>query len=344
MSPVPVRPLLLVVLSCLISTPALPRAQEQDKGAAFDTKMRDANTMLTRRQWEDALRIFKDANALQDKKSPKAHIGMARAYQGLDAHKSAADACTEALKHANGDQAIELEARNLRGISMFALGDKPDDKRLKQAEEDFRVVLSLSDKYPIARYNLGVVLMKQGRDEEGTSELKAFLEGNTNPAEASNAKRFIENPRRARERFAPDFSITTLEGEFLTLDDLKGKVVLIDFWATWCKPCVLATPGLARIAKKFKDQPFTIVGVSADRERDAWKNFIEEHKLGWPQFLDAKRTLATSFGVTGYPSYILLDHEGIVRYTKVGWGPTVDGEIESQARKLLRNLSDTQQR
>jgi tetratricopeptide (TPR) repeat protein len=206
---VPVRPLVfaLIVLTCA------PAPSAQDPGtSAFEAKMRDAGTMLARRQWEDALRIYKDANALQGKKSAKAQIGMARAYQGLQAHKSAADACTEALKHAGGDPAIELEARNLRGISMFALGDKPDDKRFKQAEEDFRAVLAMSDQYPIAKYNLGVVLLKQGRDEDGTSQLKAFLAENEKHAEAKNAARFIANPRRARERFAPEFSITTLEG------------------------------------------------------------------------------------------------------------------------------------
>ena len=328
----------ICLAALVVSIPAMSQAQDQDTVAAFETKMKDANALMNRRQFEDALRIFKDANALQDKKSPKAQIGMARAYQGLQAHKSAADACTEALKYANSDAAIELEARNLRGISLFSLGEKPDDKRFKQAEEDFRAVLARSDQYPIARYNLGVVLLKQGRDEEGSTELKTFLDGNDRHAEAANARRFLENPRRARERFAPDFSITTLSGEFLTLEDLKGKVVLIDFWATWCKPCLLATPGLAKIAKKFKDEPFVILGISADRERDAWKNFVDENKLDWPHFLDAKRTMANGFGVTGYPSYILLDHEGIVRFTKVGWGPTTDGEIESEARKLLRNL------
>ena len=335
-----VRVALLLVITSIWASGWIPvsAAQDQDKVAAFDTKMRDGNAMLTRRQFEDALRIFKDANSLQDKKSAKAQIGMARAYQGLQAHKSASDACTEALKYANGDQALELEARNLRGISLFSLGEKPDDKRFKQAEEDFRAVLAMSDQYPIARYNLGVVLLKQGRDEDGTRELKTFLDGNDRHAEAATARRFIENPRRARERFAPDFSITTLSGEFLTLEDLKGKVVLIDFWATWCKPCLLATPGLARIAKKFKDEPFVILGISADREREAWKTFVEEQKLDWPHFLDSKRTMANGFGVTGYPSYILLDHEGIVRFTKVGWGPTTDGEIESQARKLLRAM------
>jgi hypothetical protein len=132
MSRVAVRSLIVACLALFPAALSL-HAQDPDKAAAFENKMRDANAMLARRQWEDALRIFKDANNLQDKKSAKAQIGMARAYQGLDAHKSAADACTDALKNAAGDRAIELEARNLRGISLFSLGDKIDDKRFKQA-------------------------------------------------------------------------------------------------------------------------------------------------------------------------------------------------------------------
>ena len=311
-------------------------ARGQDASEEFDAKMREGEALLARRQWEDALKRFKDANSLASKKSPKAHIAMARAYQGLQAYKSAADACTEALKHTSGEPALEAEARNTRGIALFSIAEKSDDKRLKLAEEDFRAALATSDRFPIARYNLGIALLKQGRDEEGVAELKTFVEANGRMAEAATAKRYIENPRRARERFAPDFSITTHQGEYLTLEDLKGKVVLVDFWATWCKPCVEATPGLARIQKKFKDQPFTVVGISADREKEAWRAFIEKNKLDWPHHLDDRRVLANRFGVTGYPTYVLVDHEGIVRYTKVGWGPQLDGELESEIRKLLR--------
>ncbi|MBA3640445.1 MAG: redoxin domain-containing protein [Acidobacteriota bacterium] len=307
-------------------------AQDTD----FDTKMRDADALLARRQYEDALRIYKDANGLQDKKSPRALLGMARAYQGLKAHKSAADSCTESLKYVGESKVLDAEARNLRGVSLFALGEKADDKRWKQAEEDFRSVLTMVDASPVAQYNLGMTLLKQLRDEEAIKELREFVERAGSMPEAASAKKYIENPRRARENFAPDFSFSTLAGEFLSSDDLRGKVVLIDFWATWCEPCVYATPGLARLHRKYKDEPVVILGISADRDQAPWKAFIEKHKLEWAHFYDDRRMMANRFVVNGYPTYLLLDHEGIIRYRQQGWNSQVDSQLDGEIRSLLK--------
>ena len=333
------RILLTAALLAVVTGVPGPRAQ----GTDFDTKMQDADSLLARRQYEDALRIYKDANALQGKKSAKAHLGMARAYQGLKAHKSAADACTELLKFVGDDKTLEAEARNLRGVSLFALGDKADDKRWKHAEEDFRFVMTMVETYPVAQYNLGMTLLKQRRDEEGIRELQAFIDRAGSMPEAASAKKYIENPRRARENFAPDFSFTTMEGEFLSSDDLRGKVVLLDFWATWCAPCIHATPGLARIQKKYKDDPLVIIGVSADRDRAPWKEFIEKHRLTWTQFYDERRMMAQRFTVNSYPTYILIDHEGIMQYRQQGWNPQVDARIDDETRSLIRRAKAAQQ-
>jgi thiol-disulfide isomerase/thioredoxin len=320
---------------------ALPATYAQD--ADFDARIRDAETLLARRQYEDALRIYKAANALQDKKSPKALLGMARSYQGLKAHKSAADSCTDALKYAAGDTALEAEARNLRGVSLFALGDKPSDKRWTQAEADFRAVMTMGESYPVAQYNLGVTLLKQLRDEEGLRELQAFVDRAGSMPEAATARTYIENPRRARENYAPAFSFATMDGEFLSSEDLLGKVVLIDFWATWCAPCVHATPGLARIQRRYKDDPLVILGVSADRDQAPWKAFIEKHALNWTHFYDDKRMMASRFAVNGYPTYILIDHEGIIQYRQQGWNPNVDSQIDGETRSLIKRAKAAQQ-
>jgi thiol-disulfide isomerase/thioredoxin len=327
-----IRTLLVAALATLLTSASVTTAQESD----FETKMRDAESMFARRQYEDALRTYREANALQDKKSTRALIGMARSYQGLKAHKSAADACTESLKYVGDSKVLEAEARNLRGVSLFALGEKADDKRWKQAEEDFRAVLTNTDQYPVAQYNLGVTLLKQLRDEEGRKELREFVERAGRLPEAVSARKYIENPRRARENFAPDFSFTTMTGEFLTSEDLLGKVVLIDFWATWCAPCVHATPGLARIQRKYKDEAVVILGVSADRDQAPWKEFVAKHKLEWTHFYDDRRMMANRFLVNGYPTYILMDHEGIIQYRQQGWNPQVDSQIEGEIRSLLK--------
>ena len=322
-------------LLCLLFAVSAP-AQEQ--ASEFEAKLRQADALLKTRQWENALKAYKEANALMDKKSAQAHLGMAKAYEGLRAHKSAADSCSEALKYTNGDRNLEAVALNLRGTSNFAQSEKFDDKRLKQAEEDFRAVLAMVDGPHIAQYNLGVALMKQRRDEEGAKELEAFIAKAGRAPEVASAKKFIADPRRAREAFAPDFSFETFDGDYVSLEDLRGKVVLVDFWATWCPPCVKATPGLKRLQDKFKGQPFVILGISADRNRGEWQSFIVGNILKWHHYLDERGQLARSFNIEAFPSYLLLDHDGIVRHTWRGYDASTDGDIESKAKKLLKVL------
>ena len=325
-------------LALVLLTSTMPLAQ--DAAADYDAKIRQADGLLKMRQWENALKAYKEANGLKDKKSPHAHLGMARAYEGLRAYKSAADSCSEALKYTGDDKALEATVRNQRGKSLFSLVEKADDKRLTQAQEDFRAVLAMTDTVPIAHFNLGIALMKQSRDDEGKQELERYLQkvGSMNLPEIASAKRFIADPRRAREPFAPDFSITTLGGEFLTLDDLRGKVVLIDFWATWCQPCLVATPGLAKLQKKMDGQPFVILGVSADRSKAAWESFVRDNNLKWHHVLDERNLLTRAFNIEAFPSYLMLDHDGIVRHTWRGWSPSLDGDVESKAKKLLKAI------
>jgi hypothetical protein len=100
------------------------------------------------------------------------------------------------------------------------------------------MMLALGTNLPILHFNLGYTLLQEGRDAEGIAELKKFTAVESEGAKADQALKLIENPRRAREAYAPDFSFITSEGEYLSLDDLRGKVVLLDFWGTWCPPCV----------------------------------------------------------------------------------------------------------
>jgi peroxiredoxin/Tfp pilus assembly protein PilF len=325
----------VLLTACLVTVSLIA----QESNPAFDSKVKQADSLLKTRQWEPALKAYKEANALMDKKSALAHLGMAKAYQGLRAHKSAADACTEALKHTNGNKPLDAEARNLRGTSNFTLAEKHDDNRLKQAEEDFRAVLAMVEGPHIAQYNLGVVLMKMRRDEEGTKELEAFVSKAGRAPEVATAKKFIADPRRARDFFAPEFSFTTYDGEYVSLEDLKGKVVLVDFWATWCPPCVTAVPGLKRLHERMKDQPFVILGISADRSREAWQAFIVGKSLKWHHYFDERGQLARSFNIEAFPTYLLLDHEGIVRHAWRGYDGSVDGDIEREAKKLIKAIA-----
>ena len=111
----------------------------------------------------------------------------------------------------------------------------------------------------------------------------------------------------------PDFQKQDLDGKPLSISALKGKIVLVDFWATWCGPCVGEIPNVVKVYEKFHDQGFAIVGISLDQDKDKVTAFLKEKKMAWPQFFDGKgwgNELAAKYGVHSIPATYLLDKEG----------------------------------
>ena len=112
---------------------------------------------------------------------------------------------------------------------------------------------------------------------------------------------------------APDFASVTPEGQDLKLSDLRGKVVLIDFWASWCGPCRRENPNVVRLYNKYKGRGFEILGVSLDKEREKWLAAIEQDGLTWKHVSDLKgwsNEVADQYSVRSIPHTILLDAEG----------------------------------
>jgi thiol-disulfide isomerase/thioredoxin len=121
---------------------------------------------------------------------------------------------------------------------------------------------------------------------------------------------------------APAFSLQTLDGKTLTRDGLKGKVVLLDFWATWCAPCRKALPELKDLRRKNAGQPLVIVSVSVDQDRKLIESFVSSNGMSWPQAWDREgRVTGGVFRVSDFPSYVVLDAEGRITYRQKGWSP-----------------------
>jgi len=112
----------------------------------------------------------------------------------------------------------------------------------------------------------------------------------------------------------PELRFTAVDGTEVDIAKLKGKVVLIDFWATWCGPCVGEVPHLLNAYKQHHDQGFEIVGISLDKDKETLLGFIKKKGMAWPQLLDEDKTVATRFAVRVIPTMFLLDRQGVVRY------------------------------
>jgi peroxiredoxin len=113
---------------------------------------------------------------------------------------------------------------------------------------------------------------------------------------------------------APEISLPNADGEVLKLSQLKGKVVLLDFWASWCGPCRQSNQGLSKLYKKYKSRGFEIFGVSLDQDPRAWSQAIKQDRITWLQVIDTKamtgNKLMSTWNLRYIPSTFLIDKEG----------------------------------
>ena len=133
---------------------------------------------------------------------------------------------------------------------------------------------------------------------------------------------------------APDLNLSTLDGRQMSLFSLRGKVVLLDFWATWCAPCRDQMPAIAKLVKETIDQGLVVLGINDDETPERAARFANEQKLDWPSLFDGKQHEAREkYKVDGIPTLVLIDKHGVVVEYQFGSGPATDATIRAALRK-----------
>ena len=131
---------------------------------------------------------------------------------------------------------------------------------------------------------------------------------------------------------APAFTLTTFEGDTITLDELKGRPVVINFFASWCTPCAIEAGALQSVWLAFKDRGVAFIGIaSSDTEKGA-RAFIEKFSITYPSGMDIDGELARAYGIVGLPVTVVLDREGFISFDHMG---AIDGNTLQKALKTI---------
>ena len=133
---------------------------------------------------------------------------------------------------------------------------------------------------------------------------------------------------------APEFSLEDLEGNAVSLADQQGQVVLVDFWATWCGPCIEEMPHIQQLHEHYKDQGLVVLAISTDDQKSAVQPFIEKKGYTFP-VLFADGEVQPAYQISGIPSVYLIDRAGEIRFHQVGYSPGSEKNLERQVEELL---------
>jgi thiol-disulfide isomerase/thioredoxin len=226
-------------------------------------------------------------------------------------------------------------------LQQQGINDKKD-KCFDESCDEFKSALQLEPKLTTIHFAMGVSLAHMHQDESARAEFSNFLATDTvTPNAHERAQRYLGRIDLARARMAPPFSITTMDGKQISLDSLAGKVVLIDFWATWCGPCREALPHIREIAHRFQEQPLVVISISLDKDEDKWKDFVAKNQMTWLQYRDGSfnGAIAKTFGVNAIPATFTIDADGVLEDQHVG-----DANIEGKLKKLVASANELAKR
>lgn len=331
--------LLLLACAAVYAAPDQPKPGEPTDPKAY-------KTFLGAADWEKhgnlgaALDDYRKAN-----KQDGGHCTecLSRAYSLAlkgGAYKDAVSVARDWLSVAQTD--ADRAAGHLRlGVALQREGTaEKKDQLFSESCDEFKAVLSLDPSFAVAHFALGTSLSHLHQDDAARAEFNAFLsQAGTASSLRERAARYAERPELARARMAPPFALTTIDGRHISMDGLAGKVVLIDFWATWCGPCREALPHVRDMAQKFQGQPFVVLSVSLDDDAAKWKDFVSKNNMTWLQYRDGKWTgpIATQFDVKAIPATFSIDADGVLEDQHVG-----DADIEGRLKKMIAHAVEEQ--
>ena len=135
---------------------------------------------------------------------------------------------------------------------------------------------------------------------------------------------------------APSFQLNSMAGKAVSLDSLKGQIVLVNFWASWCGPCRKEMPILEQLNRQYRGKGVTLVGVNVEPDSAAATDWLKATPVSFPILFDVDSKVSKLYQVEGMPNTVILDRKGNVRYIHRGYRPGDENEYQDRIRQLIR--------
>jgi len=305
----------------------------------FIDALKEAKLLQKQKRSNFAEDAFKKANKIAGGQCQECLTGVFQMQMWQDNYKEAIATANTLVGMATAP-VDKSYYQSLLGQAYLAQGgEKAKPAQLEAAHTAFQQAIATYPKNASAYFFDGKVLARLGKMEEASADFKQCL-ACSSPKDPSHlrAQHFAENPELSLHKMAPAFEVTALDGSRFNLDAMGGRVVLIDFWATWCGPCNEELPHMKKIAKEFAGQPLVIISVSWDSDADKWKQFIQKNEMTWVQYRDADHKLSDLFAINAIPHYFTIDSDGVLTAEMMGSGSDVEGKL----KKLIAKAREAQ--
>ena len=203
--------------------------------------------------------------------------------------------------------------------------------KLEAAKDAFAMSLALSSgEQTSAMEGMKEIAAKLGEDE---SDVDTIIREKRREV-AEQKREAIKKQAKIEPKAAPDFDVTTLTGESLSLENLRGSVVVLDFWATWCGPCRLELPVIQKTYERLKDEKVFFIAASVDADTSKVRPFVKANGLTMP--VAFAQSAGRDYGAASIPTLFLIDADGMIRYVHTGYHPDLEEVLPLEIEELLR--------
>jgi thioredoxin-like negative regulator of GroEL len=312
-----------------------PAAAAYESDPKFVKQMKDAKGAEKQGDLLYAVDAYKKANKIAGGQCGPCLQSAYDLDMKLGDFKDAVGVSEQAVALATTPRDKSLTEMNQAVAMLRMAGDTPKPDKLEPVHALLQTAMKDDPNNLSASFYDGGVLARMGRLDDAGKEFSAYAtQAPPDDPTRARAQLFAGDPKLSMLPMAPPFTVTALDGSTFSLDAMRGKVVLIDFWATWNAPSKDELSNIRKIVNQSAGQPLVVLTVSWDQDDAGWRAYVAKNDMAlksnvqWLQYRDADHKLTALFGVKWVPEYYIVDSNGVLLPGRLTDGSSVQGKLK----------------